>query len=319
MPRAESPAKKLEPLAALRFNDVIEQRYAPFQCGSNINSHLVFIIRLLGRLGSQSGEAMKFRIVVWLVVALAFMSLVETASAQRTGRRNKDGEQPADAQATDASKDDAEKDGKKAEEEEEVKLPDDPRLVDLYRQFVVSAEKLGADYEKTNQFDKARACYEEVVRAVPSYAKGKEHLQQAKDKQATAERKIVTVMASADWQDTGLMLAAGKPVIVTATGFWDFHLSNDVSADGMEIPKELRDFNLGSLIGMIDDGNPKDAKPFFIGAQLEFTSHRTGRLLLRMYDSDLSDNTGKLQVTITSSFVTGGKKQQPSGGSSAAN
>lgn len=115
------------------------------------------------------------------------------------------------------------------------------------------------------------------------------------------------------------MLAAGKPVIVTATGFWDFHLTADVTSDGMEIPKELRDFNLGSLIGMIDDGNPKDAKPFFVGAHLEFTSHRTGRLFLRMYDSDVSDNTGKLQVTITSSFVTGGKKQSPPGGSSAAN
>lgn len=249
---------------------------------------------------------MKLRMIVSLVVALACASLVETASAQ--GRRNRGNDQTPDAPAADAPKEEA-----KAEEEEDVKLPDDPRLLDLHRQFVISAEKLGAEYEKTNQFDKARACYEEVVRLVPSYGKGKEHLKQAMEKQATAERKIVSVMANEDWHDTGLLVAAGKPVIITSSGFWDFHLSADVSADGMEIPKELQDFNLGSLVGMVDDGNPKDSKPFFVGAQLEFTPRRTGRLLLRMYDSDLSDNTGKLQVTITGSFVTGGKKQQALG------
>ncbi|HEY5313700.1 MAG TPA: hypothetical protein VIK18_14325 [Pirellulales bacterium] len=271
---------------------------------------------------------MKFRIVVSLVFALACTSLAETASAQRTGRRNRGDEQAPDAQAADAQaanaqaadapKDEASKDQASAEKEE-VKLPDDPRLLDLYRQFVNSAEKLGADYEKNNQFDKARVCYEEVLRLVPHYYKGEVNLARAKDKQANAERKIVSVMANADWQDTGLTLAAGKPVIITSTGFWDFHMSADVSADGMEIPKEMRDFNLGALLGVVDDGNPKDAKPFFVGAHLEFTARRTGRLLLRMHDSDFADNTGKLQVTISSSFVTGGKKRAPPGGSSAAN
>jgi len=291
---------------------------------------------------------MKFRMLIALVIGLACLAAAESAWAQRYGRRNGDQNQAAqdpDAQDPDGLDPDGPNPGQNPggqnpggqnpggqnpggqpaytppqnnPPDEDVKLPDDPRLLDLHRQFVVSAEKLGADYEKNNQFDKARACYEEVVRLVPSYAKGKSHLDRAKEKQATAERKIVSVMANDDWQDSGVTVAAGKPIIITASGFWDFRMSAEVSADGMEIPKELRDFNLGSLVGMVDDGNPKDAKPFFVGAHLEFTSRRTGRLLLRMYDSDVTDNTGKLQVTVTGSFVTGGKKQAPVNGSSAA-
>jgi hypothetical protein len=71
-------------------------------------------------------------------------------------------------------------------------------------------------------------------------------------------------------------------------------------------------------VGTIDDGNPKNAKAFFVGARLEFTPTRTGRLLLRMYDADVSDNTGKLDVVITGLFASGGKRQALSSGNSAA-
>ncbi|HEX4148530.1 MAG TPA: tetratricopeptide repeat protein [Pirellulales bacterium] len=275
---------------------------------------------------------MKFRMLLPLVIGLGCLLAADCVWAQRIGRdpngdgnqnqqgrdpnqnggaQNPDGQNAAgeNAPAADAPK----------KEEEEVKPPDDPRLLDLHRQFVLSAEKLGDEYERTNQFDKARICYEEVVRLTPFYPKGKEHLARAKEKQATAERKLVHVMANEDWQDSGVVVAAGKPIIITATGFWDFRMSVEVTPDGMEIPKEWRDFSLGSLVGMVDDGNPKDGKPFFIGAHTEVTPKRTGRLLLRMYDSDLADNTGKLQVSVTGSFVTGGKKQSSASSSSASN
>ena len=66
---------------------------------------------------------------------------------------------------------------------------------------------------------------------------------------------------------------------------------------------------------MVDDGTGtlKDPiKPFFVGSGHEFSARRNGKLLLRMYDADPSDNTGKLQVTITGSFATGGQKQRTS-------
>lgn len=249
---------------------------------------------------------MKFTMAGALVVALVCAAFVDTASAQRYGRRNR-GQQQDDQQA------DTNNNQQQQQSDEDVKLPDDERLLAFHRQFVVSAEKLAADYEKAGQYDKARACYEEVVRLVPSYKKGRENLAKAKDLQATAERKVVTVMANEGWQDSGLLLAAGKPVIITSTGFWDFRMSADITPDGIEIPKEARNFPLGALIGVIDDGNPKDHRPFLIGAKHEFTPERSGRLLLRMHDEDFSDNTGKLQVTITGSFAAGGKKQAVGG------
>jgi hypothetical protein len=240
-----------------------------------------------------------------VLFAAACLLAADAAWAQRPpqGQPTADGQTPTEGE-------------KPKEEEEEVKLPDDPRLLKIHEQFVLGAEKLGAEYIKNNQFDEARAVFEEMVRLVPSYKKGKDELQDAMIKQSTAEKKSVLIVANEGWQDTGVVVAEGKPVVIHATGSWNFRLARDVSADGMEIPKDLQDFNLGSLIGMVDDGSgtQKDPnKPFFVGSAYEFTAKSTGRLLLRMYDDEPNDNTGTLQVNITGSFATGGIKQRTGG------
>jgi hypothetical protein len=80
----------------------------------------------------------------------------------------------------------------------------------------------------------------------------------------------------------------------------------ELDADGMAIPEDLKDFNLGCLVGkIVTGGNPDDNKPFEIGKELEFTPEASGRLLLRMYDSDPRDNKGVLSVEITGTFEKG--------------
>ena len=143
----------------------------------------------------------------------------------------------------------------------------------------------------------------------PIPATAEDALKKIRETEATTNKKQMDVSANVTtgkgWTDTGVDLVEGKPVIIHAEGKWTFKMSYELGPEGMEIPKELREFNLGSLIGIIvgpDAKELKDAKPFHIGAQKEFTADRSGRLLLRMYDYDPSDNAGKIKVTIQSTF-----------------
>jgi hypothetical protein len=110
------------------------------------------------------------------------------------------------------------------------------------------------------------------------------------------------VKAADGWQDTGLDLVAGKPVTLVASGTWTFHLQVETNADGLTIPKELRDFNPGCLIGMIAQADGK-AKPFVVGPAKQFLAETSGRLFLRMYDIDPRDNAGQLRVEVKGTFV----------------
>ncbi|HWA98706.1 MAG TPA: hypothetical protein VG713_09445 [Pirellulales bacterium] len=187
--------------------------------------------------------------------------------------------------------------------EDEYKLPDDKRLLEIHKKFVVDAEKLALDYEREKKLDKARVCYEEILRLVPTYAAAQTALDRVKGAQYSAEKKQLDIMANKGWQDTGVVVSEGLPIHIRADGSWTFRMTHEVSGDGMEVPEELQEFKLGSLVGMVDDGtNSKDNKPFLVGSQYEFTAEKTGKLLLRMYDSDPSDNMGKLNVTIAGTF-----------------
>lgn len=185
---------------------------------------------------------------------------------------------------------------------DEVRLPDDPRLLELHKEFVTKAEKLARDYEKDKDLDKARICYQEILRVVPGYPKAEAALAKIRTDEATADRKVLDVMANKDWQDAGIELIEGKPVVIRAMGTWHFKMIHELSPEGIPIPEELRQFNLGSLVGIVVEGDPRDAKPFLVGAGTEFVSEVSGRLFLRMYDTDVTDNSGKLKVEITGTF-----------------
>ncbi|MCE9603575.1 MAG: hypothetical protein K8U03_01590 [Planctomycetia bacterium] len=184
-----------------------------------------------------------------------------------------------------------------------VELPDDPKLLELHKNFVLAAEKLAGDYERTNQHDKARSCYSEILRLVPTYTPAAEKLAKIKEKELTAEKKLVDVYANKGWQDSGIQVIAGRPISLRSNGQWTLKMTYNLQADGLEIPKELRDFPLGALIGLIGDSvDDKDAKPFFIGADKTFDATKSGKLYLRIYDSDPEDNLGRIGVIVEGSF-----------------
>jgi hypothetical protein len=197
---------------------------------------------------------------------------------------------------------------KKTDEKPPPPRPTDPKLIELHKDFLGKAEKLAEDYEKKRQFEKAREVYEAILRLVPRYPRAEDALQRVTEAEASVDHKKIVVAANKAWQDTGIVLQAGKPVIIQAEGSWTFKMTHTVSPDGVEIPKELRDFNLGALVAVIVTSNdPKEFKPFLVGAHKEFTAEQTGRLMLRMYDSDPSDNNGQVSVMVQSTFA----KKQP--------
>lgn len=232
---------------------------------------------------------MRHNVFRLLAVTLACCLAAGTIWAQRQGQP---GRRPPGAQEP----------GGGQQQKPPPNLPDDPKLLDLHKDFVVKVAKLAKDYERNNQTDKARVCYEQILKLLPGHPEAEAMLAKIRETEATAERRVFDVQANKGWQDTGVHLIAGKPVRIQADGSWLFRMSHQLGPDGMSIPKELRDFNLGSLIGLVAVGDPKDARPFFIGSEIEFTADTSGPLLLRMYDSDPADNSGKLNVEIRGTF-----------------
>lgn len=194
--------------------------------------------------------------------------------------------------------------GRPDDEKKEFKLPEDPKLLKLHETFVLSAMKLALDYENAKDIEKAAKCYEEILRLVPSYAQAEQKLKEIKVKEAIADRKPFEVYANRTWQDTGVTVLEGKPITIKAAGSWSLKMSYALTADGIEIPKELQELPLGALVGVIAEPNStmEDVKPFFIGASKSFEPNKTGRLLLRIYDQDVDDNVGKLSVMIEGTF-----------------
>jgi hypothetical protein len=186
-------------------------------------------------------------------------------------------------------------------------LPADPQLLGLHKEFVAKAEKLAVEYERKKQFDKAREVYESMVRLVPNFASAEAGLQRILGNQRIQDRKLVTVEANQMWQDSGVNLQVGMPVHTEVKGTWK--VVYETGPKGIELPKEFQQrdgrIKLGSLIGVVVNSPTelKDAKPFPIEHGKNFTAIKSGRLFLRMFDVDHTDNDGKMLVLIQSTFA----------------
>lgn len=186
--------------------------------------------------------------------------------------------------------------------EEPLDLPADPRLVELHREFVTKAEKLGDEYARKKDWEKARVAFSEILKLVPNYKPAVEKMKVINGELSNANKKIVTVEAREGWQDTGIDVVAGSPMGFRTEGEWMFAHIGD--ANGLEIPREMRDYRLGSLIGVVAKSAvpDKDTVPFTIGAQKQMNMPQTGRLLLKMHDVYNDDNRGSIRVEITGNF-----------------
>lgn len=186
--------------------------------------------------------------------------------------------------------------------EEPLELPADPRLVELHREFVTKAEKLGDEYARKKDWEKARIVFGEVLKLVPNYKPAVEKLKVINGELSHANKKVVTIEAKDGWQDTGIDVTEGSPIAFRAEGMW--LLVHESDANGLEIPREIRDYKLGSLIGVVaKSATPdKDTVPFTIGTQKQMNVPQTGRLLLKMHDVNNEDNRGQLRVEISGNF-----------------
>lgn len=249
---------------------------------------------------------MKRFTILALVASLATaaqFTTVEQVEAQQFNRQRPTGQNPGMNRPGGNQQGGQRGPGGKGEDENKVKLPDDPKLLMIHKSFVEAAEKLAADYERQNEPDKARSCYTEILRLVPTYSPAADKLNAIKAKEATAEKKLVDVFGNKGWQDTGITVVAGKPLTIRANGEWVMKMTYTLSPDGIEIPEELRNFPLGSLVGTISDSaDLTEAKVFLVGKEKSFEPNGAGKLYLRMYDSNPDDNTGRIGVIVEGTF-----------------
>ncbi len=190
--------------------------------------------------------------------------------------------------------------------ENQPKLPSDPQLLGLHKEFIAKAERMAVEYERKKQYDKAREVYESLVRLVPKYAAAEEGLSRVLANQRLSDRRLTDVEANQQWQDCGVMLQQGMPVRIEVKGTWK--VVYETGPKGIEIPEEFRQrdnrIKLGTLIGAVANTPAElaEAKPFVVENGMEFNAKQTGRLYLRMFDVDPTDNEGKLYVLIQSTF-----------------
>jgi hypothetical protein len=194
----------------------------------------------------------------------------------------------------------------RAAAENQPQLPNDPVLLNLHKEFIAKAEKLAVEYERKKDFDKAREVYESLVRLVPKYGAAEEGLNRILANQRMQDRRLTNIEADQAWQDTGVTLQEGMPVHIEVKGSWK--VVYETGPAGVQIPEEFRQrdnrIKLGTLIGVIANAPAElaEERPFVIDNNMNFTAKRTGRLYMRMFDVDPSDNEGKLYVLIQSTF-----------------
>jgi len=118
---------------------------------------------------------------------------------------------------------------------------------------------------------------------------------------ATIATRSVSVPGTVAWTDTGVDLAAGQQLTVTASGTV---LHNVAGNDGCDPAGEpgtsghganlIGCPNHASLIGKLGDAG----SPFFIGRTYSVPSTGSGRLYLGINDSDLTNNVGTYSASI---------------------
>jgi hypothetical protein len=185
-------------------------------------------------------------------------------------------------------------------------LPNDPELLSLHKEFIVKAEKLAGEYERKKQYDKAREVFEAMSRLVPKYPAAEAGVKRMLQLQSMKDRKTVKVQASSGWQDSGAQIVKGMPVHVDVKGTWS--VVYETGPDGIVIPEKMKPrdsrIKLGSLIGVIasSPGELETEKPFIVKPGNDFVAEKSGRLYMRMFDIDPTDNQGEVLVLIQSTF-----------------
>jgi hypothetical protein len=109
----------------------------------------------------------------------------------------------------------------------------------------------------------------------------------------------VAVNGAVAWTDTGVDVATGDEVDVTATGMVFHNPQDSIGPDGVRgiagLQGPLGSDHHAGLIGRITDAGA----PFLVGEQATFVAEQDGRLYLGINDADLSTNSGAFDATVT--------------------
>lgn len=111
----------------------------------------------------------------------------------------------------------------------------------------------------------------------------------------------VSVPASACWMNSGVSVATGQKVSITASGTVNTYGGRDGSnndPDGQTaicgaIECPVQGVGYGALIGRVEN-----TKSFFIGTDLEFTATWDGQLYFTVNDWECDDNSGKFDLDV---------------------
>ena len=186
---------------------------------------------------------------------------------------------------------------------------------EIIKDFVNRTHKLALQYQQAGQYNKAKDTADLILKISPDDQQAKALLDKVQKQELSENKKVIKVAANKGWQKTGVHVVEGKPFVIQAEGEWVFVMRRSVSAEGLEIPDEMKKYPLGSLIGAIEveepapiappakkggrrDDDPR--RPFLVGAQRVFDrAPGSGMLYLKMHDTDESDNQGQITVTIS--------------------
>lgn len=116
-----------------------------------------------------------------------------------------------------------------------------------------------------------------------------------------ARTETVTVDAREGFVDTGIDVAVGDRVAISANGVIFHDASGSTGPNGVAERRDLSQFsvieaeNHGALIGRIGDGGA----PFAVGSDFSSASLAPGRLFLGVNDAGADNNRGAFTATIT--------------------
>lgn len=111
----------------------------------------------------------------------------------------------------------------------------------------------------------------------------------------------VVVEGKRPWTDTGVDVAAGNDVTITATGQVFNNANSSSGPDGVPNDPGLQRFNVvpgvnhSGLLGRIGDSG----RPFVVGSTFTYDAPTSGRLYLGINDRGVEDNAGAYTATIT--------------------
>jgi len=113
--------------------------------------------------------------------------------------------------------------------------------------------------------------------------------------------ETVTVDARRAFTDTGVDVAVGDRVAISATGTIFHDATGSTGPSGVAERRDLRQFNVldsenhGALIGRIGDAGA----PFAVGSDFSSASLAPGRLFLGINDRGVDNNSGAFTATVT--------------------